>query len=123
MCLCAFPDLNLDSYHGTHKAANSSVLLGGSLSALTSIFRPGTPLQLCRELRQVFRSQTLGSRLSPSAKPFPPPAISRCGPAGCDRFPIQLPLPASWLALESACPLSRPRGRHPLRCDPPTSEN
>jgi len=57
------------------------------------------------------------------AKLFPLLAISRCVPADCDRSLVQLPLPASWLELESACPLSRPRGRHPLRCDPPTSEN
>src|ERR1700758_151881 len=40
---------------------------------LTSIFRPGTPLQLCRELRQVFRSQTFGSRLWASAFRLPLP--------------------------------------------------
>src|SRR5579862_9843433 len=133
---CALPVPSiLDSYHGTlhssfQLSAVSFQLLGESSSAFDLNLGPGTPLQLCRELRQVFRSQTLqgpcgDSRLGCPAraklgrppKSFPPPAISRCGPADYDRFPIQLPLPASWLAPESACPSSRPRERHPSRCD------
>src|SRR5579863_3739785 len=120
---CALPVPSfLDSYHGTLQSsfqlsalscqlsAVSFQLLGESLSAFDLNFCPGTPLQLCRELRQVFRSQTFFRRktlyvgtaalgcpasVARALKLSPLPAISRCVPADFDRFPIPSPSPAS----------------------------
>src|SRR6202021_1457602 len=121
MVLCAFRYLKLDSYHGTRYSSFQLCFLSrGSLSARSNLNLGPAPRNSCAGNSGRFSGAELFQTL---AKLFPLPAISRCVPADCDRSLVQLPLPASWLEFESACPLSRPRGRHPLRCDPPTSEN
>src|SRR6202021_3617819 len=121
MVLCAFRYLKLDSYHGTrYSSFQLFFLAGGSLSAWSNLNLGPAPRNSCAGNSGSFSGAELFQTI---AKLFPLLAISRCVPADCDRSLVQLPLPASWLELEMACPLSRPRGRHPLRCDPPTSEN
>src|SRR6202035_5891413 len=120
MCLCAFRYLKLDSYHGTrYSSFQLFFLAGGSLSARSNLNLGPAPRDSCAGNSGRFSGAEL---LQTLAKLFPLPAISRCVPADCDLSLVQLPLPASCLEFESSCPLSRPRGRHPSRCDPPTSE-
>src|ERR1700683_2730722 len=81
---CTLPATsNLDSYHGTLFPASALGLRQTIAFLIQRIFvrlgrnfeAPGTPLQRCRELRQVFRSQppkaTSGFRVPASAHLFP----------------------------------------------------
>src|SRR5579859_121894 len=104
----------MDSYHGTRKAA-------------LSFFFPPQRIFVRVEPEILTPARHYSCAGNPGrfsgAKLFPPPAFLRCEPADCDRSLLQLLLPASSSAPCSTCPRSRPCGRHPLRCDPPTSEN